>query len=242
VFGCHGSERDPGSERSRSAGPRAPAFLEHGAKCVRHHSSLTDSQDARSRGRKEGVPTLDPRLARCGRRFSPLQSQNESLTPGSELLRNPLRTRQFFAQMSNWSRIRSGRQHSSLAAAQKPLVRIRRDVQVICWRVRAAFLAAADRCLGLFLRAADLVCFARDLRDAAALVSRFNALVTARERFGEGFRGFFPRSKSSCALCRVSASPVLGGDNFTPARRAFDRPMAMACFVERAPCLPSRIW
>src|SRR6185369_2133098 len=28
----------------------------------------------------------------------------------------------------------------------------------------------------------------------------------------------------------------------TPERRAFDSPMAMACFVDRAPCFPSRTW
>ena len=32
-----------------------------------------------------------------------------------------------------------------------------------------------------------------------------------------------------------------GRPSLTPARRAFDRPMAIACFVERAPCLPSRM-
>jgi hypothetical protein len=32
-----------------------------------------------------------------------------------------------------------------------------------------------------------------------------------------------------------------GGDgSFTPARRAFESPIAIACFVDRAPCLPSR--
>jgi hypothetical protein len=35
------------------------------------------------------------------------------------------------------------------------------------------------------------------------------------------------------------ALPVVGGDNFTPARRALERPMAMACFVDRAPCFPA---
>ncbi|PYO46704.1 MAG: hypothetical protein DMD72_12050 [Gemmatimonadetes bacterium] len=28
----------------------------------------------------------------------------------------------------------------------------------------------------------------------------------------------------------------------TPARRAFDSPMAIACSVDRAPCFPSRMW
>jgi len=35
--------------------------------------------------------------------------------------------------------------------------------------------------------------------------------------------------------------PGFGGANFTPARRALESPMAMACFVERAPCFPARI-
>jgi hypothetical protein len=34
----------------------------------------------------------------------------------------------------------------------------------------------------------------------------------------------------------------LGGESFTPARRAFDSPIAIACFVDRAPCFPSRTW
>ena len=34
--------------------------------------------------------------------------------------------------------------------------------------------------------------------------------------------------------------PAPGAGSFTPARRALERPMAIACFGERAPCLPSR--
>jgi hypothetical protein len=33
---------------------------------------------------------------------------------------------------------------------------------------------------------------------------------------------------------------LAGGGSFTPARRAFDNPIAMACFVLRTPCLPWR--
>src|SRR5206468_6852773 len=39
----------------------------------------------------------------------------------------------------------------------------------------------------------------------------------------------------------VRPLPRFGGGNFIPARRFFDRPMAMACSGERAPCSPSRI-
>src|SRR5439155_22076008 len=51
---------------------------------------------------------------------------------------------------------------------------------------------------------------------------------------------FFPFLRSRAACFRVSFDPFLGGFNFTPARRAFERPMAIACLVDRAPCLPSR--
>jgi len=33
-----------------------------------------------------------------------------------------------------------------------------------------------------------------------------------------------------------------GVRSFTPARRAFESPIAIACFVDRAPCFPSRMW
>src|SRR5690606_13477747 len=37
-------------------------------------------------------------------------------------------------------------------------------------------------------------------------------------------------------------SPPFGGGRSTPSRRAFERPIAIACFGDRAPCLPSRTW
>ena len=54
----------------------------------------------------------------------------------------------------------------------------------------------------------------------------------------------FPLARSRCAWVRVVAEAFLfpGGGSFTPARRAFDSPMAIACFVDLAPCFPSRIW
>jgi len=59
----------------------------------------------------------------------------------------------------------------------------------------------------------------------------------------EGFRPARPLLKAAFALRRVSAeaSPSSGASKFTPERRAFDKPMAIACLVERAPCLPSRM-
>jgi len=51
-----------------------------------------------------------------------------------------------------------------------------------------------------------------------------------------------PARLAEAALRFVLAFALAGGrPSFTPARRAFDKPMAIACFVERAPCLPSRM-
>jgi len=43
------------------------------------------------------------------------------------------------------------------------------------------------------------------------------------------------------AFFRTLPDPF-GGGSFTPARRAFDSPIAIACSVEATPCLPSRTW
>jgi hypothetical protein len=68
----------------------------------------------------------------------------------------------------------------------------------------------------------------------------------ARERVGDGFflPPLWPLRRSWTALRRVVAEvvPFSGGGSFTPARRAFESPIAIACFVERAPCFPSRMW
>jgi hypothetical protein len=107
--------------------------------------------------------------------------------------------------------------------------------------VRAAFRAAALR------EAADrrrAVLFAwRDsaFRDAALRPSRFRARSVARERAGDGRARLRPARLAEAALFLVEAFAVFGGGSLTPARRAFDRPIATACFVDRAPCLPSRM-
>ena len=58
-----------------------------------------------------------------------------------------------------------------------------------------------------------------------------------------GFRFPWPTSYARFADCWVRrlVRPFAGGFRGTPALRALDRPMAMACFVERAPCFPSRM-
>ena len=127
-------------------------------------------------------------------------------------------------------------------------------------RVAAARLAAALRSAAPFvrdarradalrnpverLRAADRACFDSSAVDAAAWPSRFSARSVARERLDDGLR-FFPRrpwlnARSAARRVRADVFPGAGGGRLTPARLAFESPMAIACFVERAPCLPSR--
>ena len=108
----------------------------------------------------------------------------------------------------------------------------------------AAVRADAARAAGL--REAAARCAWRDsaVGVAAAVPSRSSAFRVARLRRGEGARSgsALPRAESRSALFRVCSEVVLafGGASATPARRAFDRPMAIACLLERAPCLPSR--
>jgi len=62
--------------------------------------------------------------------------------------------------------------------------------------------------------------------------SRFKAFLTARDRREDGrFRRKEARL-ADVALRFVSGfAPAGGGGSFTPARRAFDKPIAIACFV-----------
>ena len=112
-------------------------------------------------------------------------------------------------------------------------------------RVAAAFFADLDR--AAFDRRAAAVRAWRDndCLDAALWPSRLSAPDVARERLADGlaFWGLLPllTSRAACCLVLSEIFPFFGGFSFTPARRALDRPMAMACFVDRAPCLPSRI-
>jgi hypothetical protein len=99
-----------------------------------------------------------------------------------------------------------------------------------------------------FLRccAALRACLASAVRDAALRPSRFNAALTASERLAAGFFRPAPlwplmKSRSACFRVRGEVRPCFGGGNGTPARRALESPMAIACLVERAPCLPRRI-
>ena len=82
-----------------------------------------------------------------------------------------------------------------------------------------------------------------DVRDAAPCCSRFSFRETARDRAADGFAWRccpVRESRAACFRVRAEAVPFFGGASFTPARRAFERPIAISCFVERAPCFPSR--
>jgi hypothetical protein len=108
--------------------------------------------------------------------------------------------------------------------------------------VRAAFRAEARRSAGVRRRAADRAWRDNDLRDAAERPSRFNARFTARDRRVDAARCLRERRLADAALRLVLGLALAGGfPSFTPARRAFDKPIAIACFVDRAPCLPSRM-
>ena len=111
-------------------------------------------------------------------------------------------------------------------------------------RVFAAFFAAAERA-PLVRRDALERAWRESARGEAALCpSRLSAFSVARDRFEDGFLFGFcrPFAVSFAALRLVDSEVVeaLGAPSFTPARRALDKPIAMACFVFRAPCLPSR--
>jgi hypothetical protein len=101
-------------------------------------------------------------------------------------------------------------------------------------RADAVRLAAERR------RAAVFACRDSPFRDAARCPSRFNARLTPRERVADGRERFRDARVAAAALRRVLALPPLGGASFTPARLALDKPIAMACLVDRAPCFPSR--
>jgi hypothetical protein len=126
-----------------------------------------------------------------------------------------------------------------VAAARLAADRRRLAPLVLAPRRAEALRAAAER-----FRDAVCACFDSCAVDTAERPSRFRALRAARERFADAGR-LCPRrpwleSRSAARRVRADVVPSLGGGRSTPDRRAFESPMAMACFVERAPCLPSR--
>jgi hypothetical protein len=108
--------------------------------------------------------------------------------------------------------------------------------------VRIAFRAAVDRARAPRRFAAERACRASDRGVAAARPSRRRAPWIARERVEDRFFREPARRSAYRALRRVRADavPFAGALSATPARRAFESPIAIACFAERAPCFPSR--
>jgi len=112
-------------------------------------------------------------------------------------------------------------------------------------RTERAFVRAArsaDRLRAAADRRRDTVLAwrASAFREAADRPSRFSASEIARDRFADtARRRWRPARDAAAALRRVVDLALAGGaPSSTPARRAFDNPMAIACFVERAPCFP----
>lgn len=155
-------------------------------------------------------------------------------------------------ELPNHSRLRS---HEAVLYAV--VLRLRGAVFRVCL-VRAARRAAACRPAGPFVRtalraaafraaagrrrAALLACRESAFVEAAARPSLFSAFLTARERRGDALRPLRAARLADFALRFVPGEAEAGGGgSFTPARRAFESPMAMACFADRAPCLPSRM-
>ena len=91
--------------------------------------------------------------------------------------------------------------------------------------------------------ATRFACLDNACLDAERRLSRLRTRFVARERFREGFvrRPARPFARSRFAWRFVCCVPRFGGGNFTPARRALDRPIAIACSGDRAPCSPCRM-
>jgi len=106
--------------------------------------------------------------------------------------------------------------------------------------VRSAFFAAALRSRALRWRAALRVCADSARRETDDRGSRRSAPRTAPCRRADRSCRRCPRERSRRALRRAPAELLLGAGTFTPERRAFESPIAIACFEERAPCRPPR--
>ena len=124
---------------------------------------------------------------------------------------------------------------------------VRRDV---CVRPFVRFVATAfraDRWRAIAPRffALERACFDSEECEAAVCPFLFKAAVVALDRVADGLPSEpalpLAESRAACFLVRSETFPSDGGCSSTPARRAFERPMAIACFVELAPCLPSRM-
>jgi len=159
----------------------------------------------------------------------------------------PLGGMAMFHHPARFSRVSGAQESGSLGFGEQKIAHFRTHrgvrLRARARRVRTAFLAALWRAVAPLLRATLRACDRRDTVDAARLPSFLSAALVARDRFSDGFRRDLPplRFWLTVAWPRLEAMPFLGLRNLTPARRALESPMAIACFVERAPCLPSRM-
>jgi len=112
------------------------------------------------------------------------------------------------------------------------------DANYAAFRVRAAFIVAA---LFAAIQWTFLSLPRYCLSACAPFGLALKALETPRERLRDVLWRSLPASTSCSAFSRTTDGPF-GACNFTPARRALERPMAMARWGERAPCFPSRTW
>jgi hypothetical protein len=110
--------------------------------------------------------------------------------------------------------------------------------------VRTAFFADVERLLAIRLLVAFRACLDSARLDAAERPDFFKVRALAADRFADFLAAvfFLPALRSLSAFFRTSSDAFsLGGAlTDTPALRAFARPIAIACLVDFAPCLPCR--
>jgi hypothetical protein len=116
-----------------------------------------------------------------------------------------------------------------------------RAIRGYFFRVAAAFFAERERDAAERFFAALRACRESASFEAALCPSRFNAFRVARERVADGRLRLFALRVSRFACSFVSSEEPSEGGKSTPARRAFESPIAIACLVDRAPCFPSRM-
>src|SRR4029079_13731461 len=132
-----------------------------------------------------------------------------------------------------------------IATASRFRARVRAPLRAAALRraaplVRTALRADADLADAPRRRATMRACLPSARGDAAVCGWLLSALRVARERRADGrpvLRRLLP--VLLWALERDREDPPFRG-SLTPARRALESPMAIACSVEAAPCFPSR--
>ena len=107
-------------------------------------------------------------------------------------------------------------------------------------RVRAALRAACERLERVLRRAADLAWLDSARREAPDRPSPLSTSRLARDRLADG--RLLREERWLLLSFWADAVPSGGGGSFTPAFRAFDSPIAIACLGFLTPCFPSLTW